>query len=184
MTTPSPAMVVGLDLSLTSTGIAHVDGRVETFKPDDDGVHNLGLDRLLEVRDHVAACVPPDTELVMIEGLAYSAHDRDKQLAQLAGIVRAELYERGDALMVIPPGSIKKYATGKGGCAKEAVLGAAIRRLGYEGDSLDEADALWLRAFGCALVGVPIAQVPLVHQEALLPWMKTIPIRHPKHRRL
>lgn len=184
MTDPSPALVVGLDLSLRGTGIAHVDGRTETFAPACDDDRNYGLDRMIEIRDHVIDAVPADTELVVIEALAFAAHDTNRQLAKLAGIVTCALYERGDALLLVPPATVKKYATGKGTIKKEEVLAAAIRRLDYQGASLDEADALWLRAIGAALVGVPVAQVPLLNQEALLPWLKVSPVRHREHRRV
>lgn len=43
--------------------------------------------------------------------------------------------------------TIKRHATGKGNANKEAMIAAARERLGYEGQSDDEADALWLLDF-------------------------------------
>lgn len=40
--------------------------------------------------------------------------------------------------------TLKKFATGKGNAKKPAMIEAARKKLGYQGKSDDEADALWL----------------------------------------
>ena len=45
---------------------------------------------------------------------------------------------------VLAPKQLKLLACSNGNASKEAVLAAAIRQLDYDGDSTDEADALWL----------------------------------------
>lgn len=42
------------------------------------------------------------------------------------------------------PSEIKKHATGKGNCNKQAMIDAATQKLGYTGNNSDEADALWI----------------------------------------
>ena len=42
------------------------------------------------------------------------------------------------------PKEIKRHATGKGNCNKEAMIQAAKDKLGYEGDDDNIADALWI----------------------------------------
>lgn len=161
-------VVVGLDLSLRATGIAHPDGDVEVFRPEADPTSNHGLDRYAEIRDHILAVTDvADLELVMIEALAFAAHDNGRKLAMLAGIVRMALFDAGRPVLTVAPGTLKKYATGSGKAAKEAVVDAAQKRLRYEGFDNNEADALWLRAIGWELVGVPLIDVPLLHQSAL-----------------
>jgi 3-oxoacyl-ACP reductase-like protein len=39
---------------------------------------------------------------------------------------------------------MKKFATGTGNASKDEVLVAAVKKLGYQGFSKDQADALWL----------------------------------------
>lgn len=39
---------------------------------------------------------------------------------------------------------IKKYATGKGNSGKPAMIAAAKKKLGYQGENDNEADALWI----------------------------------------
>jgi len=168
--------VLGLDLSLTATGIAHPDGRLDTYKPKHQGATNLGLDRMIEIRDHVIGCVPADIELVILEALAYEGHDRKREQAQLTGMIRAALFDLGFGFFAIPPNTLKKYATGKGVAIKTEMVQAAEKRLGYEGHDHNEADALWLRAVGCALLKAPLVELPLVNQSALLPWQGAPPV--------
>ena len=172
----SPA-VVGLDLSLTASGIAHVDGTVEVFRPASDPTANYGLDRVDEIRDRITLVLSgtPDLELVMIEGLAFAAHDNARQLAMLAGIIRMALFDAGHAFLTVTPGTLKKYATGKGNAPKEAVVDAAQKRLRYQGYNNNEADALWLRAIGWELVGIPLVDLPVSHRDALKELFKKVP---------
>jgi len=174
---PMRPIVIGVDLSLRATGIAHVDGTTEVFKPQGDGVANYGLDRIAEIRDHLIAIVTREheLELVMMEGLAYAAHDNNRLLAMEAGIIRMALYDAGCPLLVASPGQLKKYATGTGNASKEAVVDAAQKRLRYEGFDNNEADALWLQAMGWELVGVPRVELPQVHRNALAELFKAVP---------
>lgn len=168
--------VVGLDLSLNGTGIAYPDGTVERYAPVADPKAAYGMARILDVRDRAMAAVTPGlTELVVIEGMAFDAYDRERQLAQLTGIIRAALYESHVPYLICPPGTLKKYATGDGHASKTKVLLAAINRLGYEGEAHDEADALWLRAAGWELLEVPLVALPKAHRDALVALRRTPP---------
>jgi Holliday junction resolvasome RuvABC endonuclease subunit len=172
-----PGCVVGLDLSIRKTGIAHADGSVSTFEPTAEGDTNLGLDRLCEVRDHVLGAIPRDIELVMMEGLAFDAHDTSRQLAQLTGIIRAALFDRRVPFIAVAPSTLKKYATGSGRSGKAEVMKQARLRLGYEDTCNDESDALWLRAIGCDLLQVPLVEMPARNREALAVLARRAPVR-------
>ena len=168
--------MLGLDLSLTATGIAHPDGRVDIYRPKSLGGTNLGLDRMTEIRDHVISCVPADIELIILEALAFDGHDRNREQAQLTGMIRAGLYDRGFGFFAIPPNTLKKYACGNGHANKTEMVQAAEKRLGYEGHDHNEADAMWLRAIGWALLEVPVCDLPVLNQSALLPWRRATPV--------
>jgi crossover junction endodeoxyribonuclease RuvC len=161
--------VVAFDLSLTSTGVADCDG-TRRICPK-----STGVERLAEVRDAVIrACyrhiLAPD--LVVIEGYSYGSGNSAHQVGELGGVVRLALHEAGIRYEVVPPASLKLYACGVGNAGKDDVLLAAVRRLGYEGKSKDEADALWLYALAMHALGEPIVDVPKAHLRALkaLPW--------------
>jgi Holliday junction resolvasome RuvABC endonuclease subunit len=171
--------VMGVDLSLNNTGIAHADGSVEVFTPRYNDSTNAGMDRLCEIRDHIAKATFETLDLVVIEGLAFDAHDTYRWGAQLAGIVRAALYDLGVPFMLCPPGTLKKYATNNGKAGKDQVTNAAQKRLGYDGYQNDEADALWLRAIGLALCDAPPVEMPKVHDDALRLLRQQRPIQRP-----
>lgn len=178
--------MVAFDLSLTSTGVADRNG-TRRIKPK-----TTGPARLAEIRDAVLAechhhvtldvqirCVvegcPTKPDLVVIEGYSYASGNKAHDVGEMGGVVRLALYEAGIAYHVVSPATIKMAATGKGNASKDDVLLAAVRRLGYDGNNKDEADALWLyRLTLHALGGTPL-DVPKTHLRALaaLPWAKT-----------
>lgn len=170
-------IIVGLDLSLTSTGIALImtgDGREyrEVRRIESTGRTGASLyqrhARLdLIAADVVASCNIAD--LVVIEGPSYgsqtgSQHDR----SGLWWLVVDRL--RNDSLRVVevPPSCRMKYATGKGNARKDVVLAAVVRRyprIDVTGN--DEADALVLAAMGARWLGHPIDDLPQTHLAAM-----------------
>ena len=162
--------VVGLDLSLTATGIA-TNGGTEVLS-----TKLRGCERLADLRDEVVGRCrrcgyigQADANLVVVEG--YSFNSRNSQshaLGELGGVVRLALHEAGIPYVDVPPAVLKKYATGRGNAGKAEVLAAAIRRLGYDGHDDNEADALWLRVMGLDAYRVADASpVPAAHRVAL-----------------
>lgn len=167
--------VVAFDLSLTSTGVADKRG-TNRIQP-----HTTGVERLAEVRDSVLLAArfgakyigPLDAaDLVVIEGYSYASGNKAHDVGELGGVVRLALHEAGIRFEVVAPKTIKTYACNNGGASKDDMLLAAVRRLGYEGNSKDEADALWLYALAMHALGEPIVTVPATHLRALkaLPW--------------
>lgn len=139
-----------LDLSLTCTGYALSDGTVGRLRcPESVGT---SVKRLKWIRDQVVGLAKAQrTELGVLEGYSFaSEHSRAHALGELGGVVRLGLFEAGITFAVVPPSSLKQYATGNGGAKKDAVTAEAIRQLGYQGSSNDEADALWLREMAIA----------------------------------
>lgn len=155
--------VVGLDLSLTATGIATDHAEVLATKLK-------GAERLAWVRDEVYDRLhAPKADLVVLEGYAYARANQAHQVGELGGVIRLMLHEAGVPWVEVAPAALKKYATGHGNAGKGEVLAAAIRRLGYDGHDDNEADALWLREMGLdhyAGEGRP-PWVPAAHRVAL-----------------
>ena len=74
----------------------------------------------------------------------------------------------GWTVAVIPPTSLKKYATGKGTASKDLVLTAAVRRFpDWPVEGNDEADALWAAAAGLDHLGYPVIDMPALNRSAL-----------------
>lgn len=170
------ANVVGLDLSLTSTGVAIVTGgavalqRVRSTgkKVDDLSTRWVRIRQLVNDVEH--HCKGAD--LVVIEQPAFSRqvghmHDR----SGFWWLVVDRLRFAGVPVAEVSPTTLKKYAIGKGGgsdSGKDAVLAAVIRRypdVNVTGN--DEADALVLAAMGSRHAGQPIDDMPKTHLAAM-----------------
>jgi len=137
--------VLGLDLSLTSTGYACPDCGTGTIS-----VRSRGLERLVELRDEILSHAIT-ADVVVLEGYAFAAHAAHAHaLGELGGVVRVALFEAGIPVAEVPPASLKRFATGKGAANKDAMIAAAIRHFGFEGSTNDEADAWLLRCMGLA----------------------------------
>lgn len=167
--------VLGLDLSLTSTGVALPDGTTERLQPP----RLVGMERLCWLRDQVlrraigepdpVTDLPPGVDVIAVEGYAMGSKRQSHSYAtgELGGVVRLALWEDGYRVVDVPPATLKVFATGRGNASKDEVLAEAIRRLQYQGANNDEADALWLRALTLAAYGVPVVDVPKTHLRAL-----------------
>lgn len=175
--------MVGLDLSLTSTGWAigaNGSARTGRFLPPKG--HDRGVQRLAWVRDSVLELVHhAAADVVALEGYAFGRMNQAHHLGELGGVVRLALSEAGVPWVEVPPSSLKLYATGKGNAGKEEVLAAAIRRLSYGGHSNDEADALWLLMMAGAHYGQGATNEHGRRALAKVEWPNLTPKRESKH---
>jgi len=166
--------LAAFDLSLTAIGYARTFGsEVALGRPWESGVFKPGyagpkrlwhaLNEVVNIAGRVDQC-----DVVILEGYAYAARHQAHQLGELGGVIRLGLFQRKLPFVVIPPSKLKQFATGKGQIEKEAVIAQAVRRLGYEGYSHDEADALWLLQMGLHRYGLPGAvEMPKANRAAI-----------------
>jgi crossover junction endodeoxyribonuclease RuvC len=154
--------VAGLDLSLQTAGIATPDGRSVVL----DTVDLRGVHRLAFIEAEVLTTCD-GADLVVIENYAYAAPYGAHQLGELGGVVRLALWRAGFVTYLLAPAKLKKYATGKGKAGKPEVVACARERFGYGGMSPDGADAWIARAFGMALLGHSLVELPKDHLLAL-----------------
>lgn len=175
--------VVGLDLSLTGTGIAVGGGGLGlesvvtqkiVSKPhkSDPSWKNPSwddrFDRTVLLVNKIANYIPRGS-LVVVESPAYganggSAHDR----SGFWWMVFARLTYMGCTVVPVAPTSLKTYVTGKGNAGKDEVLAAIIRRfpeIAVTGN--DIADAVGLMSIGLRLQGNPCDNLPQTHLRAL-----------------
>lgn len=184
--------VIGLDLSLTSTGLVVVlpDGTTTLQRIQSNPVKEATIDdrgaRLRWVRRQVLETVLdfddlPHRALVVIEAPMYgkaaagSAHDR----AGLWWLTVSTLQDAGYPVVEVSPAARAKYATGKGNAGKDQVLAAVCRRYPHlDVTGNDVADALVLAAMGRRAVGHPIeATLPAANLTAMdaVKWPKVVP---------
>lgn len=161
---PRPT-VIGLDLSLTSTGIAG-EGWTDHIR-----TRLRGDERLAQLR-HETATFIRHADLVVLEGPSYGhgAMAGHEDLAGLRALVRLYCHGHGIPYAVIPPSSLKLYVTGRGNSGKGEVRTAIAERYGIhtEGPArYDEADAYALVAAAHDWLGHPLAPVPDRQRAAL-----------------
>ncbi|WP_329187014.1 hypothetical protein [Actinacidiphila glaucinigra] len=151
--------VIGLDLSLTCTGVASAEW-TDRIRPK-----NLtGHPRLAHLVDQVETFIG-GADLVVIEGPSFGGgvKHRHEDLAGLRVMVRHACWRRGLPYALVPPSCRALYAAGKGNASKPDVLAAVADRYGMQlqGPSrYDEADAYALVAMGLHWLGRPLAAVP------------------------
>ncbi|WP_431781763.1 hypothetical protein [Streptomyces chumphonensis] len=158
-------LVIALDLSLTSTGIAG-DGWTDHIRTKLRGDNRLDhLDAAL--RSYIRAA-----DLVAVEGPSYGhAGTRlHEDLVYLRVWLRRYCHRRHIPIAVIPPSSLKLYVAGYGRATKGEIRTAIRDRYGIatEGPArYDEADAYGVLAAARDWLGTPLAPVPDRNRAAL-----------------
>ena len=144
--------LIGLDLSLTSTGVS-VGGDTFSITPKTKGV-----DRLVEISTRVVEIASlTSIPIVILEGYSFgSKFTRAHAIGELGGAVKVALHCAGYSIVEVPPTCRAKFACGKGNASKLEVM-AAVRNLtgvSFVGSSADdECDAWILEQMGLAVLG-------------------------------
>jgi Holliday junction resolvasome RuvABC endonuclease subunit len=152
--------VIGLDLSMTATGIATTDGGAFTVRSK-----AVGDARLVVIANAVMA-IAGECDLAVIEDLP--THAKSAGITGMVhGAVRAALIVAQVPYVLITPASVKKFATGKGNAGKPDMAVAAFKRAAMEFGDDNECDAWWLRAMALEQYGQPVVEMPALNRSAL-----------------
>jgi Holliday junction resolvasome RuvABC endonuclease subunit len=154
--------VIGVDLSLAATGIAHPDGTTETLTSRLRGIERISwLVQQIAQRTH-------DADLVVLEDALFGMRNNTVgELVMCHGALRLRLFHMRQPLAVVSPATLKKYATGKGNAKKPDMRMALYKRTGIDLDDDNQVDAWWLRAAGMHHKGTPVVSVPQDQASAL-----------------
>ena len=171
VTNPAGLRVMGLDLSLRSTGVALPDGTTYRIKTrDKDGDRRLVHIRS-DIRDDLAEHRP---HLVVIEDLP--VHAKASGITGMVhGVVRCELADAEVPYAYVVPATLKKFATDNGNATKVDMADAAYLVAGAEfpgdlnakGEGGDMCDAWWLRVAGHDWLGLPLFDMPQAQRDRL-----------------
>lgn len=153
------SVIVGLDISLNSPGWCKIDTdtSVRTFDTMDFS-RLRGLGRIGAAARALVEIVRP-ADLVVMEGLSMGMPSRNGMafvpqgrydLVGLTYLVRMWLYTHQRRTLLVPPSTLKKFATGKGNCQKSLILREVFQRWGVEAMDDNAADAVALAEFGRA----------------------------------
>lgn len=176
-----PKVSIGLDLSLTATGVAVLSDDQEkaihteviaTKTTKDTIVATVG--RLHTIRDRISLltkCYQPD--IVVIEAPSFgSRNGKQHERGGLWWLTASALYglDLGAILVKVAPQTRAKYATSKGNSAKGVVLEAVQNT--YTADTITDhnvADAYILAAMGLRYIGtaLPKEQLTTAQLEAI-----------------
>ena len=161
--------VVGLDLSLTASGVASSRGWTETVFSTGKADATLAQrrERLVAISTVVHG-LAHHSDLVVIEAPAFSRttghmHDR----SGLWWAVVHGLMSRDIPVVEVTATTLKKYATGKGNATKPDMRVELYRRAGVDLRDDNQVDAVWLAHLGCHLLGRPLLNLPQTHLVAL-----------------
>lgn len=144
--------LMGLDLSLTSTGVS-VNGETFSIKPK-----TRGIERLVEISDRLINLAESAQPIaVIIEGYSFgSKFSRAHSLGELGGVVKVALHKSGFSIVEVPPKCRAKFATGNGNANKDQVMAALKEKFPmrfYAGYGDDECDAWVLEQMAYAKLG-------------------------------
>jgi Holliday junction resolvasome RuvABC endonuclease subunit len=156
--------ILALDLSLAATGVALPDGTLYTEKPSTKGDR-----RLCEIARAIGQQLNTrDIDLVVLEDLPMGIRNAAAgALGMLHGAVRYKLIRLDVPYLLVPPATLKVFATGRGNATKADMRLELYKRTGLDIRDDNQVDAWWLRALALDLAGHPILELPQTHRRAL-----------------
>jgi crossover junction endodeoxyribonuclease RuvC len=173
--------IVGIDISLTGTGLACTCGKLARFGKD--GITTLGLFNRISALTELASEITEWTwyhtghiwgsrpALAVMEMPAYSKKGAGSvERHHLWMTVADDVWRQGDIPVAeVTATALKLYATGKGSAVKGAMVDACARRMPQfaTGGNDNLADAAWLAAMGADRSGTPLCDMPQANRAAL-----------------
>lgn len=141
---------VGIDPS-TKTGFVALDENGQVLRAKElTGVGTKDPKRMVTLIDEIVAHIRKDEDIIAIEGFGFAS----QQAIQLGGIgwgIRMALFRRGIKYIDVAPSQVKKFATGKGNCKKEAIILPLYKQWGFEHPSDNVRDAYVIAQIAKAL---------------------------------
>ena len=166
---------VGLDLSLTGTGIVVLTNgkltRKELIRSKPVGDRPTDeLQRIRKIVSDIGGILSEyDPTVVCIEGLAFMARNTSAlvQLAALNYMIRAIIFDRAIPFYIVAPTSLKKFITGKGNSDKNVMMMDIYRDYDLQFVEDNQADGFELAAVGAALLETPINKLTVPQKEVV-----------------
>lgn len=157
--------VLGIDPSLTATGIALPDGTLRTIKYPKAVVKDMRLQHLYNELD--AAIKAHEVTHAIIEDLPKHAQGAGLT-GMVQGVLRLAMLNNNIPYTTVAPASVKKLATGKGNATKPDMRVAFLQRTGADNRDDNQVDAYWLRQMVLQHLGLAEFSLPKTHTDALL----------------
>jgi len=168
--------ILGIDASLTNTGIAliNLNGKLihsDTISPKSKGTYRLiyhesSLEKL--IFDY-------SPQIAVMEGYAYSPNaGMAFNIGELGGIYKTQLWKNRIPLYIVAPTTLKKFATGSGKGDKNKIMLNVYREYGLEFKDDDQTDAFVLSQIGLKILQYKHNSLPKNTANYKLEVIKTI----------
>lgn len=146
----NPFSVVGLDISLTGTGVACCT-HARTIKSSAKDAIEPRADKIWQdLWETVQEISNKSASYFVIEGLAFAS--KTGKVAErdfLHHFIRWNLWKLGKRFVLVPPNSLKMFATGSGNANKDEMVIAVTKNWpDYNAKNNNEADAVALYEMG------------------------------------
>lgn len=144
---------VGVDQSLNATGICVIsdEGAVRTLLTVEHKTGGASDVKLLSIRRAVISALS-ECRFAALEGYSYDSVHRAFDLGEVAGTVKVALLEHAVSYVVVPPVTLKLFATGTAHAPKEDMIAAAKALDVDPGEDDNQADALFLARVARAML--------------------------------
>lgn len=153
--------ILGVDLSLTATGIAMPDGQTETLR-----TQLRGLPRMSWIVHQIIGRAS-GVDVIVLEGAFIGGHVNLSELHMLHGALRLRFFHCDHLVAIVAPSTLKFFATGKGNAKKPDMRMALFKRAGLDLADDNQVDAYFLRAAGMEYYGEPVMSIPQAQVAAL-----------------
>jgi crossover junction endodeoxyribonuclease RuvC len=151
--------VIGLDLSLTGTGVVVVSNfdnptildqiLIESTPKEENTPRLIGISTKV-----MKVIIKHKPNLVVMEGPAFGVQKSSSifTLGELAGLVKANMHTMSQPFIIVTPSALKKWITGKGNAKKDLMLLKVYKRFGVEFSDDNLCDAYSLARYGFQFV--------------------------------
>ncbi|KOP81993.1 hypothetical protein AMS60_05545 [Bacillus sp. FJAT-21945] len=143
---------VGIDPS-TKTGLVIID-KSEIWSKEITTEIESDPERFMDIAKQVIGQIC-ESDVICIEGFSYGSKGAGVSTQYGIGwLIRAELIRNGYSYYEVSPSSLKKFATGKGNAAKDAMVLPIYKHWGFEHPSDNVRDAFVLAKMAQGLKGL------------------------------
>lgn len=176
-TDPIPLTIMGIDQSLTGSGIAYARvyrSKIELIGSETIATSKSGCRRLDEIAGSIAKRASATGAIAAMEDVTRMAHSASIiPLVELFAVIKQELWRTGVKLRIQNQSTMKKFVFGKGDASKDSrYLLRVFELTGMSFDNDNEADAyghaaLLGRTLQVAYADFDPVQLPVSQQEAI-----------------
>jgi Holliday junction resolvasome RuvABC endonuclease subunit len=161
---PTPRRYIGIDVSLTDTGMAEVRKKKVTnwhnygtpsTMADALRVDNIELEARTFIGGRAITLGCDNDAAVFIEDYAFSRTKGKMFLrAEVVGVLKGKLRLRDIPVFIVKPNILKQWTTGSGKAGKHDMCNAVYRRWGHHTTNDNVADAIALAMLGYHLLAL------------------------------